>query len=622
MSQSRVFWARPVVLTVWTLAVAAMTIFLAFELLPLPKGIQPLKNMSFSQGDPPLAEGPVSLPDNWRSHSQRPIEGAIYSARFDHPDAEKRWAVYIPSYSGRIEVTVNGLELTPGGFISGELSSDQSAPYLAPISPNVLQRSDNSIRIALYPGGILTGFLSQVFVGPAEALRDSYDWYYLRAVQIPILVVLWQLLLAALLFLLWYNRRSENAALYCAIVLLLSSVHGIPVLSPSSVALADAVGLLGYVTNLWLSVIGVLFVHALVDRPLPLKARYFLVPPAVATLAYLTLPQEIFRYVDSFAVVPFSLVMSGWAVYLLVHATFWEKRWDTRLIMISVLGACGLVIHDTLIIANVTPNSNFLHFRIVYLLILPALSVVFFQRLIESMNHVDNLVSTLEERIEQKEHQLRETYDQRQLLEGRQALSEERQRIMRDVHDGLGGQLMSIIAMSTSSDAKPDQIEASARAALEDLRTMIHSLGAEEDITGLLGTFRERAEQQLALQGVELDWNMIEIPPIEGMTPSAALNVMRILQEAVTNAAKHAGGDRVAIRFSLQEEPQEMLTIEIEDNGRGLTAAGAPGHGLKNMKQRAQAIDGRLEIGSSQGGTRVSLSIPTKFAPQARLSPA
>ena len=280
----------------------------------------------------------------------------------------------------------------------------------------------------------------------------------------------------------------------------------------------------------------------------------------------------------------------------------------------SVLGACTLAIHDTLIIANVTPDSNFLHFRIVYILLLPALSVIFLHRLIQSLNHVDDLVSTLNQRVEHRESQLRETFAQRQELEGRQALNEERRRIMRDVHDGLGGQLMSIIAMSRLGKSDPEAIETSAQAALEELRMLIGSLDVDKDITGMLGTFRERAEQQLALHDIELDWQMTDIPAIEGLNPTGALNILRILQEATTNAAKHSGANRVSIRFSLPSGEQNVLEIDIEDNGRGLDNEPANGHGLKNMRSRAEDLGGSIRIASPAQGTRLTFTMPITIA--------
>lgn len=608
-------WHQPLLLALWGLVVAVITFFLAFEQLPLPDSVAPLETMEFRQGGVDGTAQQVALPDNWRSFPQRPLESAVYHRQFEAPAESVRWAVYIPSFSGQIQVTVNDSELASGGFLSGELIADQSVPFFAPVPRNVLKPGENRIDITLYPGGKLIGFMSDVYVGPAALLRSSFDWHYLRAFRLPVLVVFWQLLLAMLLFVLWYSRRNEKAALYGALLLVFSSVHGFPVYLPSSVAMSHTVALLGYVVNFWLSVLGLLFTASLANRQLPIRSRYLFLLPALASLGYLTLPKPVFDLVDMFAVVPFSLFITGWIVMLLVHSAIWKRQWDSLIMLIAVLGSCFLVVHDTLIIANITPDSNFLHFRIVYILLLPAMSIVFFRRFIASMNHVDDLVSTLEQRIEHKETELRETYAQRQMLEGRQALNEERQRIMRDVHDGLGGQLMSIIAMTTSKDTRPEAIEGSARAALEDLRTMIHSLGVEDDITGLLGTFRERAEQQLTLQGISLDWQMVEIPPIEGLTPSAALNLLRILQEATTNVSKHSGASRLTIRFSLVGGTGDALKIEIVDNGCGFEQSTTEGHGLKNMANRAKALSGELEIASSSKGTRVSLMMPTRYAP-------
>lgn len=615
ISPSRIRWHQPLLLVLWGLVVAVITFVLAFEQLPLPSAVAPLKAMEFRQGAEEGSAQQVVLPDNWRSFPQRPVERAVYRRQFDVPNGSARWAVYIPSFSGQIQVTVNDAELASGGFLSGELIADQSVPFFAPVPRTVLKPGVNRIDVALYPGGKLVGFLSDVYVGPAALLRSSFDWHYLRAVRLPVLVVFWQLLLAMLLFVLWYSRRNEKAALYGAILLVFSSVHGIPVYLPSSIAMSHTVALLGYVVNFWLSVLGLLFTASLANRQLPIKTRYLLLLPALASLGYLTLPKPVFDLIDMFTVVPFSLFITGWIVTLLVHSAIWQRQWDSLIMLIAVLGACFLTVHDTLIIANITPDSNFLHFRIVYILLLPALSIIFFRRLIASMHHVDDLVSTLEQRIEHKENELRETYAQRQLLEGRQALSEERQRIMRDVHDGLGGQLMSIIAMATNRDTRPEAIEGSARAALEDLRTMIHSLGVEDDITGLLGTFRERAEQQLSLQGITLEWQMVEIPPIEGLTPSAALNLLRILQEATTNVSRHSGASRLTIRFSLVGGEGDALRIDLVDNGCGFEQSTTEGHGLKNMANRAKALSGELEIASSSKGTRVSLTMPTRYAP-------
>lgn len=277
---------------------------------------------------------------------------------------------------------------------------------------------------------------------------------------------------------------------------------------------------------------------------------------------------------------------------------------DSAVILVSICAAVVLAVRDTLVIANLSPDRDFLHFRIAYIVILPGLSLVFIKRFLRSFEQVDHLLKTMDSTIKHKEREYRETYQQREFLE-------ERQRIIRDVHDGLGGQLMSIIALAANKGESFKPVEDSARTALEDLRMVINSLAVEQDITGVLGTFRERAEIQLTAHGIALEWRMVDIPPIKTLSPTHALNVLRVMQEAITNVIKHSGADKVIIDFVLGTEQSRFLRIDISDNGRGLTVPeGSEGYGLKNMRSRAEQLGGDLEVTSTPNHTRVGLTIP------------
>ena len=116
----------------------AVTFVLAFEQLPLPKGVAPLEAMTFHQEGLLPEDVVVTLPDNWRSHPARLMEQGIYRSEFGYEKGNERWGIYIPNYSGQITVTVNDRELTTGGFLSGDLIPDQSVPYFAQISADVL----------------------------------------------------------------------------------------------------------------------------------------------------------------------------------------------------------------------------------------------------------------------------------------------------------------------------------------------------------------------------------------------------------------------------------------------------------------------------------------------------
>jgi signal transduction histidine kinase len=112
-----------------------------------------------------------------------------------------------------------------------------------------------------------------------------------------------------------------------------------------------------------------------------------------------------------------------------------------------------------------------------------------------------------------------------------------------------------------------------------------------------------------------MDWRVQELPRLADFGPQKALQVMRILQEAVANIIKHAGADLVTVETRLVPGPDgaERVWVTVQDNGRGLCTGGVsqvPGRGLYNMRRRARAIGAGLEVEDIGGGTRVALWLP------------
>jgi len=182
----------------------------------------------------------------------------------------------------------------------------------------------------------------------------------------------------------------------------------------------------------------------------------------------------------------------------------------------------------------------------------------------------------------------------------------ERQRLTHDLHDGISGHLVSIIALSERAETRP--IEQAAREALNDLRLVIYSLDlGDAELILALANFRERLIPQLHRLGLELDWSMANLPDVTGVTPGNALAVLRIVQEAITNALKHGPARRISIRGSAAADG--MAAITIENDGRPFVADSG-GRGLDNMRRRADGLGARLCLESLEHGTRVTLLLP------------
>ena len=248
-------------------------------------------------------------------------------------------------------------------------------------------------------------------------------------------------------------------------------------------------------------------------------------------------------------------------------------------------------------------------------------ATILIQRFVESLNAYERLAGVLEQRVSAKAAELERNYEQ--LVEARrnQALAIERGRIMSEMHDGIGSQLTLALSLVRRMDreANPEtkgedgQVATVLRESIEDLQLIIDSLEpVENDLLTVLGTLRYRLQDRLGKGGIDLQWNVVDLPPLPMLTPHSVLSILRIVQEAFANCLKHSGATRIAVSTGLDGEPgrDEMAHIAIVDNGYGIDGTRV-GRGLENMRRRAEALGGRLRITSRQGFTEVLLVIPT-----------
>ncbi|MCU0947260.1 MAG: hypothetical protein MUF47_03280 [Porphyrobacter sp.] len=222
---------------------------------------------------------------------------------------------------------------------------------------------------------------------------------------------------------------------------------------------------------------------------------------------------------------------------------------------------------------------------------------------------LENANLLLEQEIAAKQAEIAATAKLLRQRESEAAVQSERARIMQDMHDGMGGQLLSVLTLARNTATPREAISATVELAIEDLRLMIDSLDSVGDTLDFaLGQFRERAETKLRAAGMELVWHNTLGSASLTLPPGTILAIYRIMQEAINNAVRHSNGRVVEIVIGHRDQGGVM--IAISDNGTTDRSCWKPGRGLANMERRAGQIGGTLGVVASDRGTCVTLALP------------
>jgi len=211
--------------------------------------------------------------------------------------------------------------------------------------------------------------------------------------------------------------------------------------------------------------------------------------------------------------------------------------------------------------------------------------------------------------------QLRIEFDRKKEDERNAVIAAERSRLLHDLHDGMGSQLITALRMTRRDEVPRDEVARVIEDSLDDMRLIIDSLDIEErDLLPLLGNLRYRLEPRLNAIGIALIWEVEPLPELDYLTPETGLAIVRIVQESVNNAVRHGAATTITVRARASAA---AVDLSITDNGRGFdngrsVETGAKHRGLYAMRARAGKLGGALAINSGAGGTRVELTLPLR----------
>lgn len=562
----------------------------------------------------------VPLPHDWED-THPGFSGTLeYRLAFDAPSGELL-GVYVQRACMNLEVLVNGELVGSGGRMQAPVTRGCYYPHLFPLPRSLLKARGNDLRIRVvgYAAAEVSARqraagLSQVQVGPLAELQRSYDAQLFWNITVAQIIAGTITVLGVAMLALWTLRRRDSYLLF-----------------------------FGLFTTGWALISARLFVRDLPFSHHAVEVAICSAFPPVLACAYLFLLRLVgrrWRWLDAAFVIqavvaPFAL----WAAspyllpvattiynllaleFLLCIAVFFRVAWRTHredfwllggvLVLGAFLAAAEIALQNDLL---ALPKVHLIHFAMP--LIFAVIGLRLIQLFVRALQQAETLNQQLEQRVAQKSEEIARNWQQIAQLQTAQAAQEERRRIASDLHDDLGAQLLTI-AQASQGGSEPDRVARLARQAMEEMRLSVRGLtGHAAPADDALADWRAETMTRLADAGLEAQWEAEE-PPAGMILPARAhVQLTRVLREAVSNAIRHARASRCTVRLRF---PPGQLLLEIEDDGRGIEAAGERaqrGHGLLNIERRVRNLRGehRFDMPAG-GGTRLCVAVPLALTP-------
>lgn len=623
-------WAGARPCHLWVLRFVALLIA-AQMLTPGPPAmaleLTRMQALASGQTSPPAADRAwteVGLPRPTVTSPGLPRSEAVwYRTRFIAPalaEREGSWAVYLPYLYEGGQVWLNGIQV-------GEVEEDSDAvhvrwerPHLISLPRQMLRAGDNvlEIRAAASPSSGSQRF-PVVSVAPRAELLPVHDRRLFWVRTLPEITVVVCLLMAAIVLCIWWRRRSE--VLY-GLFGLASALWGIRTLTFVIERMPS------HYWHLWRTVYlgatgGFVVVLALfsmrlagIERPWLRRVLlgYWLLGPVGLLLAGAQAEPMVNRWWSA------GLIPIGLAIVAVSIRTVARRRTLAAAVMPTALMIAVLAgVHDYLIawedgaLAHLLPHwigkRIFLLHHAANLLLL-CMGGLLTARFVHTMDSLEELNRTLESRVADRESHLAESFARMAQLQRRHAVSQERQSIMREIHDGLGSRLFTSLSRVERGDMSERQIADVLRDCIADMRIALDALAPDAgDFRTALGNFLFRWQAQLEEASIHPSWT-IDVPDrVAELSAQASLQLLRIAQEALTNVLKHARARGVRVQL---RQRGELLELEIADDGRPTgTAPSVGGRGIANMHARARQLGASLEVVHSATGTRVLLRVPS-----------
>jgi len=618
---------------------AALLVLVAIHALSRPRGVhltaaELLVQPSLGYTPPSLVAARRAIPGDWSAISlpHAPLPSINTAADGAEPPTAISWYafhlpqggarphdlyLYIPRWKtdGTIAVYVDG-RLQYQSHANLQWNGSNQPLWIA--FPDTAEASPpHEILIRMQHVRGIGGALSTLWVGSYSDLAATYMVRHFFQADLPYLST-WAFLAAGVFALIVWMKGGRRQILYLLFftVTLVAFVRGMHnYMGLDRLPISDAwFGWLTVNAVPWLILNIHLFVQRIHSHRTPVLTGA--VVALTIALGVATLPQP-WGLLDATLMAPIlypAMLVMAFAVA--GFGFYWS--WRANSLEGFALSAWGSLmtlagVYDWLLQNNLIDIENLFLSVYAQTAIIFAFCHIILRQYTLATERVEQANVVLAERLAARESELVASHEKLRAIERRELIHEERQRLMQDMHDGLGSSLVSALRVVEHGHTDEMDVAQLLKGCIDDLKLTIDSMEpVETDLLLLLGTLRFRLQPRLEATGVMLRWEVRDVPPLPWLDQRRSLHILRILQEAFTNAVKHADASEIVVTTDLIDGE---IHVGITDNGRGFDPEHVlPGRGLNNQSRRAEVLGGRLELCSGPGGTAFQLILPVAMA--------
>lgn len=472
-----------------------------------------------------------------------------------------------------------------------------------------LAAGEHVIAVRLGPPGPAGVTLSALTIGPAAAV-DAADFPRRFGLAARLLTGLSALVIGTLLLFTWLVERRERLYLWSAVQLLMIALLLSPYLlsepllpSPWWRMLLDgadvlAKGLAPIVIASWAPVRA-----AWVRR---LAFGYIALAIGVdLTAAYHVVPWTDFSRPWPWWALGSRLAILGLAVVVALIALFEQPatyRFGTAALAALALWIWVDVSLFAIVLPGVMPVTDLN--VVAYAGWALWVAVLLHRRLVDNRRQEERLRDELAQQLAARSEELRLQYAELRHSERARATAAERERLLAEMHDGVGAQLTSAKMLASGGQLSNAELVDMLDDCLREMRLTVDALSVTDgDLGLLLAALRGRLEPALRAGGIVLEWRVDATPKLPSLQGAGGREFARIVQEALSNIVHHAEATRVEIGTAWLPDGAGVRVI-VADDGRGMPDQLKPGRGLRNMRQRAERVAAHIDWLPAAAGLR------------------